>query len=592
MDGGSNRINLLVVAAIPIRMDHDDGTLQAAEIRAALARVLASPAFQSAPQLAAFLTFVVEKRLAGEAASIKGYTIATQALGRPEDFDPQADPIVRVEAGRLRRVLTAYYEGLGQEDPIRILIPRGGYVPSFKRAAVAPESPPPTEAESAPAPAPETVPAPEPPAPAPPDPSGRGRVEWLPGFAAVALVALVLVAGRSFVDSGPARGSPDSARIDGRPLVGVAAPDPQSLPAGRFSPAALRTLVLDALARFDEIVVFDLAAGGAANPESGRYVLDLRVQPAGETVSVTARLGYEPSGRVVWVRSFDPARRADPAASPEADIARQIATSLGQPSGVLFADLRSRPDLNERTRCVVQVYDHWRNPSREAHARGRDCLEAVVAAQPNAATALADLAFFYIEEHCIGYNARPEPLERAMRVARQAIELAPESPRANQALMDVLFARNEVAAALARGRHAVDLNPNDTDILAGYGSKLVQTGRYREGADFIRRAAEANPAAPPWYDFFLFLAAFMQDDWPAAKAAAARIEAPHYVPGFLAKIVVAGRNGQDAQPLVGKLVTVQPEYGTSPESALARRNFSPDIQVRLLEELRRAGLGA
>src|SRR5215213_5811144 len=119
-------------------MDFHDGTPREAEIRAVLARVLASPPFQSAPQLAVFLTFVVEKRLAGEAASIKGYTIATQALGRPEDFDPQADPIVRVEAGRLRRVLAAYYEGPGRADPVRILVPRGGYVPSFEQVAAGP----------------------------------------------------------------------------------------------------------------------------------------------------------------------------------------------------------------------------------------------------------------------------------------------------------------------------------------------------------------------------------------------------------------------------------------------------------------------
>ncbi|MFL5210664.1 MAG: hypothetical protein ACJ8CC_16145, partial [Microvirga sp.] len=57
--------------------------------RAALARVVASEPFRHAPRLVAFLTFVVEKTLSGEAAAIKGYTIATQALGRPDDFDPQ-----------------------------------------------------------------------------------------------------------------------------------------------------------------------------------------------------------------------------------------------------------------------------------------------------------------------------------------------------------------------------------------------------------------------------------------------------------------------------------------------------------------------
>jgi hypothetical protein len=79
-----------------------------------------------------FLTFVDDKTLAGEERAIKGYTIATQALGRGDDFDPQSDPIVRVEAGRLRRALDAYYAGEGAQDPLRIVIPRGGYVPHFE----------------------------------------------------------------------------------------------------------------------------------------------------------------------------------------------------------------------------------------------------------------------------------------------------------------------------------------------------------------------------------------------------------------------------------------------------------------------------
>jgi hypothetical protein len=107
------------------------------EIRAALQRVTRSEAFRNTPQLVSFLTFVVERSLAGEAQEIKGYTIATQALGRPAHFDPQSDPIVRVEAGRLRRALDFYYAGAGQHDPVRIRVPRGSYVPRFERAEAA-----------------------------------------------------------------------------------------------------------------------------------------------------------------------------------------------------------------------------------------------------------------------------------------------------------------------------------------------------------------------------------------------------------------------------------------------------------------------
>src|SRR4051794_3798290 len=69
--------------------------------------------------------------LAGHADRLKGYTIATAVFERDEHFDGQADPVVRIEAGRLRRALERYYLVAGQADPILIEIPKGGYVPTF-----------------------------------------------------------------------------------------------------------------------------------------------------------------------------------------------------------------------------------------------------------------------------------------------------------------------------------------------------------------------------------------------------------------------------------------------------------------------------
>ena len=79
------------------------------EITAALDRIVTSAEFRNSPQLAAFLRYVVEAVLRGERDRIKGYTIGVEALGRDERFDPQADPIVRVEATRLRRTMERYY---------------------------------------------------------------------------------------------------------------------------------------------------------------------------------------------------------------------------------------------------------------------------------------------------------------------------------------------------------------------------------------------------------------------------------------------------------------------------------------------------
>ena len=106
--------------------------LHQADIRAALDRVVASDHLSKSPQLGNFLRFVVDKTLAGRAERIKAYSIAADALGRDANFDPQNDPIVRVEAGRLRRALDHYYANGGSNDPIVIELPRGHYVPVFR----------------------------------------------------------------------------------------------------------------------------------------------------------------------------------------------------------------------------------------------------------------------------------------------------------------------------------------------------------------------------------------------------------------------------------------------------------------------------
>jgi hypothetical protein len=102
------------------------------EIRNALGRIVASSAFRESLRLTSFLKFVVETVLAGKSSQIKSYTIAVEALGRNSSFDPQGDPIVRVEARRLRDALARYYAGSGREDRLTIELPRGSYVPVFR----------------------------------------------------------------------------------------------------------------------------------------------------------------------------------------------------------------------------------------------------------------------------------------------------------------------------------------------------------------------------------------------------------------------------------------------------------------------------
>jgi len=147
------------------------------EVRDHLDRLVADDLFANAARLYRFLHFTVDSKLSGREAQVKEYVIGREVFDRKDDYDPRLDPIVRVEARRLRAKLTEYYEGPGRAEPLRLEYPRGTYVPVVKR--------------------------PSPPAAAAPARS-RARLPWLPiGAAMVLAVVVTLVAYRFWLPRSP-----------------------------------------------------------------------------------------------------------------------------------------------------------------------------------------------------------------------------------------------------------------------------------------------------------------------------------------------------------------------------------------------------
>jgi TolB-like protein len=105
-------------------------SLNAAIVNEHLDQALSSPLFRKAERQARFLRFVVDAALQSSEATIKEFDIAVAVYDRRRDYDPRTDPIVRVEAARLRARLREYYE-VTPAERIRIDIPKGGYIPRF-----------------------------------------------------------------------------------------------------------------------------------------------------------------------------------------------------------------------------------------------------------------------------------------------------------------------------------------------------------------------------------------------------------------------------------------------------------------------------
>src|SRR5262245_28362082 len=134
------------------RITSEDHCPSDEEVRQELSTLLSRGDFHASERNRRFLTYIVEETLQGRADRIKAYNIALAAFDRGEDFDPLTDPIVRIEASRLRRSLEHYYLTAGKSDQIRIDIPKGSYAATFAYAADAPSlhqpSPPDTGSDT------------------------------------------------------------------------------------------------------------------------------------------------------------------------------------------------------------------------------------------------------------------------------------------------------------------------------------------------------------------------------------------------------------------------------------------------------------
>ena len=114
-------------ATVPTPLQTDDA------VREHLERILTSPTFQQGDRLKRFLKFIVLEAVAGRRHELKEYVIGVQVFDKEDTFDPRTDPIVRVQARRLRAKLVRYYREEGRADETVIELPKGGYAPAFKQ---------------------------------------------------------------------------------------------------------------------------------------------------------------------------------------------------------------------------------------------------------------------------------------------------------------------------------------------------------------------------------------------------------------------------------------------------------------------------
>ncbi|GBG14689.1 peptidase M48 [Novimethylophilus kurashikiensis] len=444
----------------------------ATALEAAVDKILSSPVFAKSPRQQDLLRYLVTETINGNAARLKGYSIAVEVFGRSADFDPAEDAIVRVEMGRLRSKLREYYQTDGAGDDIVLDVPKGHYaVTSWSRASNVAES---IQALSA-------------------HPRIR-EAESKPSLAVLPLINLSPdVCPDYFVD-----GITDTLIFELSRLSGL-------IVISRQSSFTYRSTQLPSAAIGEALGV--------------RYLIEGSVQCCDGRVRTTIKLVEASSGIHLWSERFE--RGKDNLFELQDALALSIAKALQVKLVGSEAALFGNEETNN-----IEAYDellhglecHWKySPSAVAEARAH--FQHAADLDPTYAAAHAWLARALLFQWVMRWDADPALRDQAFEHARLAVSLNRKSPYVLAIMGWAHLWCKHREEAIATCREAVALDPNNFEALLFLSMSLSSAGFGEEALYYIEKARRLNPHSSPFYEFVLGQAYYVLEDYDKAIAA-------------------------------------------------------------------------
>lgn len=495
------------------------GELDARDVRGALEELLAWEAMKRSPQLAAFLTYVVEARLRGDADNVKAYSIAVDVLGRGEDFDPQSDPIVRVQARRLRNLLSTFYDSGLSRSPVRIQLPVGRYVPDFVTREV-----PPAISDHV--------------LPSGSDPQASGarssssRNGWLVGIAATIILAAAIIFWPSLAER---TNGINAASQPQMPIIIVE--EFENLASDQYGPPLTGGLAVELVSHFSAFHDISARYGGlqaALSPAEqalGRPIFRLtgvaRRVAEGIQYSALLTVGLSDTG-LASVDFVVPLTDGRPSLTLS-EVARYIAMRIGSPRGVMHQQARewlvtaAAADQPLQIYPCIVAYSLYRETRSETDtARVKACSDRLAEqyweAEAISAKILADASWVegITTEQGDALLAAAEAKAVAVRDSH------PDASFAWSAAAHVSLLKGDLELARNRYNSSLQLNPAANDVRADYAHVLAKVGNWADSMRLTRGAMEAEGEPPSWYYLTPALHALRMGDYDTATEYALR----------------------------------------------------------------------
>lgn len=572
-------------------------------VREELSRVLASSFFKATPRRKKLLEYLVEELLAGRAHELKGYSIATLVFGRDDNFDPQTDPVVRLEARRLRHDLDGYYVSAGRDNPMRISIPKGQYTPVIERlnssGNVSLTAQTTADGNS--------------------DPTGqenKPRIKTtkivLRTTLATALVCLLALAIAPYAGLFQVQSSSGyNPAANGTTLAVLPFEVEGDAATKAFFAKGMADEIMSAIDRFGVFRLYmpsgsDMGRSPSDPVETGRrlkldYVVSgiTSIDSTTETLRVNARLVGVQSQRILWIGSYDRAYSVDSMRAVQREIASAVASTVGQPYGVMRTDESSRMAAASTLgmtsyECVLRAYAYRRSFKQMEHTAALSCLEQAVKRDPGYAEAWAMLGWLQMDEGRFGWSADgniDDAYTRALANVRHAIALDRDNVSALKALSSIEHYRGNYSESARIQRQALAINPNDPDTLAQLGWRLAVRGKFEEGIPFLARAIERAVNPPGWYYHLIAVDQYLKGEYGAMLTTARRAAIDDSGISWSFVAIAEGALGQknEARVALAKMAKASPLLAHDPAEAYRRHQAVDSVVDALVTGLEKAG---
>jgi len=510
------------------------------EIQKQLRRILDSPEFHATDQQRKFLEFVVTETLAGRSYEIKGYTVATRVFGRREDFDQAIDPIVSIQANKLRRSLERYYLVAGQQDPVRIDIPKGTYVPTFCEQIGVESNGTSSSVEGS---------------------EIRFEGSW----------PSVLV--RTFKN-----------------LTG----DPDYLTVGLATELAME------LTRYQDVrvLMYDPEGHGKrASDTVARFVIDGSVRKDRAGIKVAVNLVDTKTNTQVWGDMHQSDLEAAQLIAFQEDVARVIAVKIAGEDGIISKNLsiesKNIPPSDLKTyEAILRYYEFNMVFSGDTFLRALEALKVASVNEPECGLVWAMLGRLYAENYSLELMNLVTPLEEAIGFAEKGVYLNPDNQRARLILAFARLFSNEIPAGLAEVERALALNPNSLLFIENVGYLFTLFGDWERGPALIRKAIKLNPYYNTTVHYALWVDWVRQEKYQQAYLETLNFRRPMLFWDPLIKAATFGLLGryEEGKRAAEELLKLKPDFPSRGRILIKHYIKFEDIVERTIDGLSKVGL--